>query len=95
MASDAFATGQALAALHESGALPADDPAYRRGVAYLLSTQLADGSWLVKSRSTPFQPHFESGFPHGPDQWVSMAATNWAIRALAPAAGGGAEARRD
>jgi squalene cyclase len=86
MASDAFATGQALYALHESGALAVTDPAYQRGMKFLLSTQLADGSWHVRSRTNPFQPHFESGFPHGRDQWISIAATNWSAVALAPAA---------
>lgn len=83
LASDAYATGQALVALRESGALLASDPAYTRGVRYLLATQLEDGSWYVPSRSIPFQPYFESGFPHGPDQWISMAASNWAATALA------------
>lgn len=83
LASDAYATGQALAALREAGGLRATYPAYRRGIAFLLKTQLEDGSWYVKSRSLPFQPFFESGFPHGHDQWVSMAASNWATTALA------------
>ncbi len=83
LASDAYATGQALVALREAGGLPATDPAYKRGVAFLLKTQLEDGSWYVKSRAMPFQPFFESGFPHGHDQWVSMAASNWATMALA------------
>ena len=83
LTSDAYATGQALVALRESGALRASDPAYERGVRYLISTQLEDGSWYVPSRSIPFQPYFESGFPHGPDQWISMAASNWAATALA------------
>lgn len=83
LASDAYATGQALVALRETGALPATSPAYKRGIAFLLRTQLEDGSWYVKSRSIPFQPFFESGFPHGHDQWVSMAASNWATMALA------------
>ncbi len=86
MTSDAYATGQALAALSESGAVPVTDPAYKRGVEYLLSTQLEDGSWYVRSRSIPFQPYFESGFPHGHDQWISAAATSWATMALIPAA---------
>jgi ankyrin repeat protein len=86
MASDAYATGQALAALHQSGAAADADDAYERGVKYLLSTQLEDGSWHVRSRSIPFQPYFESGFPHGRDQWISAAATNWAVMALIPAA---------
>ena len=86
LASDAYATGQALVALHETGSLRVTDPAYRRGVQFLLNTQLGDGSWYVKTRSLPFQPYFESGFPHGPDQWISMGATNWASMALALAA---------
>jgi ankyrin repeat protein len=86
MASDAFATGQVLSALHLSGAVSATDPAYQRGVKYLLSTQLEDGSWHVRTRAIPFQPHFEGGFPHGRDQWISSAATNWAVMALIPAA---------
>jgi ankyrin repeat protein len=86
LSSDAYATGQALVALRESGAVAITDEAYRRGVAFLMSTQLDDGSWYVRSRSIPFQPYFESGFPHGHDQWISVAATNWAVMALAPAA---------
>jgi len=82
LASDAYATGQVLVALKEAG-LPATDPAYKRGIGFLLKTQLEDGSWYVKSRAIPFQPFFESGFPHGHDQWVSNAATNWATQALA------------
>jgi ankyrin repeat protein/mono/diheme cytochrome c family protein len=86
LTSDAYATGQALVALLQAGALRPSDLAYRRGVDYLLDSQLADGSWYVKSRALAFQPYFESGFPHGTDQWVSMAATNWAAMALAAAA---------
>jgi ankyrin repeat protein len=86
LGSDAYATGQALVALRQSGALPATDPAYQKGVAYLLQTQLADGSWHVRTRALPIQPHFESGFPHGRDQFISAAATNWATMALAFAA---------
>jgi len=86
MTSDAYATGQALVALSESGAVAVSDPTYKRGVEYLLSTQLEDGSWHVRSRAIPFQPYFESGFPHGHDQSISAAATNWAAMALIPAA---------
>jgi mono/diheme cytochrome c family protein len=85
MESDAFATGQVLFALRQSGHLLAGDPAYQRGVRFLLARQLGDGSWYVKTRSIPLQPYFESGFPHGRDQWVSAAATNWASMALAAA----------
>ena len=45
--------------------------------------QRPDGSWHVRSRSKPFQTYFESGFPHGKDQFISMAATGWATTALA------------
>ncbi|MCF7765596.1 MAG: ankyrin repeat domain-containing protein [Verrucomicrobia bacterium] len=80
--SDAWATGQALYALHEAGGLATDDPAYRRGVDFLLRTQFEDGSWWVKNRTWPFQPHFDSGFPHGKDQWISIGGTVWATMAL-------------
>lgn len=59
--------GQALVALAESGALATTDPAYQRGVQFLLNTQFADGSWLVKTRAIPLQPLFEIGFPHARD----------------------------
>jgi hypothetical protein len=84
MDSDAYATGQALVALRESGVVPAGDPAIRRGVEYLLRTQFEDGSWFVRSRAVPIQTYFESGFPHGADQWISAAATAWAVSALVP-----------
>ncbi len=59
------------------------EPGLRRGVEFLLRTQLVDGSWLVKSRAVPIQAYFESGFTHGADQWISAAGTAWAVRALA------------
>jgi hypothetical protein len=37
-------------------------------------------------REEPLHPvptFFESGFPHGHDQWISAAASNWATMALA------------
>jgi hypothetical protein len=83
MDGDAYATGSALVVLQQAGGLAASDPVYQRGVAFLLKGQLEDGSWLVRSRSKPFQTYFESGFPHGKDQFISMAATGWAATALA------------
>jgi hypothetical protein len=80
--SDAWATGQALVALHVAGGLPTAHPAYRRGIELLLKTQFDDGSWFVQSRTWPFQPYFESKFPYGRDQWVSAPATAWAVMAL-------------
>ena len=89
--SDAYATGQAMVALHEAGAMPGSEAAYQRGIAFLLRTQMADGSWLVRTRSSPLQQLKESGFPHGRDQWISAAGTSWAAMALAmsqPKSGG-------
>jgi prenyltransferase beta subunit len=83
MKSDAYATGTALAALHQAARLGTNDRAYLRGVKYLLATQLQDGSWHVRSRSEPFQTYFESGFPHGKDQFISLAASSWATMSLA------------
>jgi hypothetical protein len=82
---DAYATGSALVALNEAGGLAPTDPAYRRGLWFLLRTQRADGSWEVKSRSKPFQPYYESGFPYGKDQFISATASGWATAALAAA----------
>ena len=86
LGSDAYATGQALTALAQSGALKPTDPVYEKGVRFLLGTQLEDGSWYVRSRAVPVQPYFDSEFPHGTDQFISAAATNWATTALALAA---------
>jgi len=80
--SDAWATGEALFALHEAGLVSPVDPTYARGVQFLLRTQYEDGSWWVHSRTWPFQPHFDSGFPHGNDQWISAGGTAWATMAL-------------
>jgi hypothetical protein len=75
--SDAYATGQSLAALQIAG-----KAASQQAIAYLLRTQLADGTWLVRTRSNPVQPLKDSGFPHGRDQWISAAGTSWAAMAL-------------
>ncbi len=83
LGSDAYATGQALAALYESGVVRPADPAYRRGVRFLLATQGERGDWHVRSRALGFQPYFESGYPHGHDQWISSAGAAWATLALA------------
>jgi hypothetical protein len=83
MDSDAYATGAALVMLHKAGGLAVTDPLYQRGLRYLIWTQLADGSWRVRTRSRPFQTYFESGFPHGQDQFISITASSWATTALA------------
>jgi hypothetical protein len=51
MASDAWATGQALYALAHAG-IASSDPAIARAHAYLIETQRDDGSWPMTSRPT-------------------------------------------
>jgi len=53
MASDAWATGQALYALAHAG-VKADEPVIRRAQAFLIKAQRADGSWPMTSR--PLKP---------------------------------------
>jgi glucose/arabinose dehydrogenase len=69
--------------LHESGVVGSTDRAYRKGLEFLLRTQVEDGSWQVETRAVPIQAYFESGFPYGVNQWISAAATGWATTALA------------
>src|SRR5215469_12074911 len=85
LATDAYATGISLYALHEAYALMPSDAVYRRGVNFLLATQAGDGSWHVSSRAVKLQPYFQSGFPYDHDQWISATATAWASAALAQA----------
>jgi hypothetical protein len=37
----------------------------------------------VKTRSKPIQTYYESGYPHGKDQFISISAASWATIALA------------
>jgi ankyrin repeat protein len=80
--SDAYATGLTLWMLGITDRLSTTDAVYRRGVEFLVRTQQSDSSWHVASRSFPFQPYFESGFPHGHDQWISAMGTGYAAAAL-------------
>ena len=82
MKSDAYATATALYALLETEGISVAGSEYQKGCRFLLSTQKKDGSWHVKSRSSPFQEYFESGFPHKKDQFISITATCWAILVL-------------
>ena len=83
--SDAYATGTAIVSLHQAGGIATNHEVYLRGLRYLLKTQRDDGTWHVVSRSKPFQKYFESGFPHGKDQFISSAASGWATTAMAMA----------
>jgi ankyrin repeat protein len=80
--SDAYATGQVLFALHEAGTMPYHSVAYQSGIAFLLRTQRADGSWFVPTRCFPALEFTSSGFPHGRSQFISAAGTCWATMAL-------------
>lgn len=82
--SDAYATGQTLAILLQTG-LDRHHPARPRALRFLLDTQQPDGSWKVETRSRPIQTFFENGDPHGKSQFISTAATCWAAIALARA----------
>jgi ankyrin repeat protein len=82
MPSDAYATGLALYALHVGGGMATEDPAYQRGVQFLLRTQDEDGSWYVNKRTAPANTYFDAGFPHGESQFTSFGATCWATMAL-------------
>lgn len=86
LASDAYATGQVLVALHQAGGVATSDEAYQSGIRYLLRTQEEDGSWIVSSRSVPNNVFFESGYPHGKFQFISFAGSCWATQALLLAA---------
>jgi ankyrin repeat protein len=81
--SDAYATGLALFALHQAGGVVVNHPAYEKGLKSLLSSQLKDGSWFVKTRASPVQVAIDDIFPHGKHQWISSVATGWSSMALA------------
>jgi len=76
MASDAWATGQALYALAHAEAKP-DDPAIQRGRAFLIKTQCADGSWPMTSR--PVKPGGQGSKSLIP---ITGAGTAWAVLGL-------------
>jgi ankyrin repeat protein len=82
MEPDAYATGISLYALHTAG-VPAIDDAYLKGVRFLQQSQYQDGSWLVKTRSYPTQPYFETGYPFGNNQFISAGAASWSALAIA------------
>ncbi len=78
MASDAFATGQALYVLSLADQTVAR-PEIRRAVEFLVATQKPDGSWPMTSRSTPNgEPGSATNL--GP---INCAASSWAVLGLA------------
>ena len=81
--SDAYATGQTLYALYESGMEKPDGAVYQKGINYLLKTQDKGGAWFVATRSFPIQPFVQSDFPpYDDNQFISAAGSNWAVMAL-------------
>lgn len=78
---DAYATGSVMVALRLAG-LSAENDAYRRGVRYLYFTQHESGGWIVTTRARPVQTYFDNGDPGGKSQFISTAATGWAVAAL-------------
>jgi N-acyl-D-amino-acid deacylase len=78
---DAYATGTVLAALRHAG-LEATHDVYKKGIRYLLNTQRKDGSWVVQTRARPLQRYFDNGDAGGRSQFISYAATGWAVIAL-------------
>lgn len=55
MESDAYATGQALVALHQAGEIPVTQSSFQSQLNYLLANQAANGSLMVQTRTFPFQ----------------------------------------
>ncbi len=76
MSSDAWATGQALYALANTG-IEKDDPAISRGQAFLAKTQRADGLWPMTSR--PVKPGGEGSQSLVP---ITGAGSAWAVLGL-------------
>lgn len=79
---DAYATGYTVLALLAAGIEP-EHPAIRRAIDFLQKTQLADGTWHVATRRrSEGLRYFETGFPHGEDQFISYAASALAVTAI-------------
>jgi squalene-hopene cyclase-like protein len=77
MASDAWATGQALYALAHAG-IKANEPVITRAHAFLARTQREDGSWPMTSR--PIKPGGEGSKSLIP---ITGAGSAWAVLGLA------------
>lgn len=84
--SDAYSTGESLYALRLAG-VPADDPAFRKGLKFLTSKQARNGTWHVRTRmlspADVSPPYFPTGFPYGEDdEFLSYAGSCLAVMAL-------------
>lgn len=56
--------------------------AIERGQRWLRERRQQDGTWFAETDAEPVQEYFESGFPHGKSQFLSIAATCWGVIAL-------------
>jgi len=74
--SDAWASGQALYVLSLAGRKP-DDPAVQRAREFLIKSQLADGSWPMKSRPRGNPPRSSKNL-----EPITYGSTSWAILGL-------------
>ncbi len=83
---DAYSTGEVLVALHNAGGIPVANPAWQKGLRYLLTTQDKSGVWHVRTRqvspASVSPPYIETGLPYRHDQFISTDATCWAAMAL-------------
>ena len=77
--SDAFATGQTLYVVALAGCT-ADQPEIKRGIDFLVATQLPEGSWPMISRSSPDGSAGGSAKLLTP---ITCAASSWATLSLA------------
>jgi hypothetical protein len=82
MTSDTYATASALTALLRGGHVSPESKSAQHAARFLIDAQKDDGSWHVVTRAKGFQTYFESGHPHGKDQFISCAAGSWATLAL-------------
>ncbi len=55
------------------------------GFAAVASVRSPDTAVFNSVRASNPQPYRDYRFPHGPSQFLSAAATSWAVMALAPA----------
>jgi hypothetical protein len=86
LASDAYATGQAVYALVSRGGLDGQHPAIVAARDFLVKTQNADGSWAMISR-----PPNNGGDVDGAGNLepITVAAAGWAVLGLLQVAGEG------
>jgi Prenyltransferase and squalene oxidase repeat len=87
---DAYSTGQAVYALRVVRERSRNtSAAEHRGLAFLIRTQAADGTWRTHSRMlSPAHvspPYFKTGYPYGKDEFLSFAGACWALRAMSAA----------